>query len=99
MPLARRPTQTTPCTSGVRRHSRRTPWPIMPVAPNRIGFIGLSQISRRRELPPRHRAGTGIIESDTPGGNADYADREQPQISQIAPRDNVDPSLQDKEND
>src|SRR5438270_13899757 len=28
------------CTSGSRRHSRRTPWPTMPVAPKRITFMG-----------------------------------------------------------
>src|SRR5437773_963044 len=38
-PVALRPTESTVCTRGSSRHSRRTPCPTMPVAPNRITFM------------------------------------------------------------
>src|ERR1044071_1700623 len=39
LPLAERNTANTSVTSGSPRHSRRTPWPTMPVAPKRMIFI------------------------------------------------------------
>jgi hypothetical protein len=39
VPVALRPTARTRSTPGSRRHSRSTPCPTMPVAPNRITFI------------------------------------------------------------
>src|SRR5579884_3801603 len=49
-PVGRRPTESTRSTSGSRRHSRRTPCPIMPVAPNRT--TRMARPAATRSAPP-----------------------------------------------
>src|SRR6185436_8787812 len=45
----------TDSTSGASRHSRRTPWPTMPVAPNRRTFMAAS-VARNSCAPAARRA-------------------------------------------
>src|SRR5437899_176988 len=68
-----RPIERTPSTCGLARHSCRTPWPTIPVAPNRITFIcRLRTPGNPRGDLARHKLKSAarrfVVEQDSAGG-------------------------------